>query len=135
MQNVLAMLNWISVYTDFLFPHTYAYHFPTWLTLAYLSPAVQWVGLHTFIAEGVGSTLIGELKSESCCAAKKEKKRHNMDYIESLTWNLPAKPLTAPPSRLGALPECSHAALQVVPALGLAHFTIILYLFIYMWMI
>lgn len=58
-----------------------------------------------------------------------------MDYIESLTWNLPAKPLTAPPSRLGALPECSHAALQVVPALGLAHFTIILYLFIYMWMI
>lgn len=79
MQNVLAMLNWISVYTDFLFPHTYAHHFPTWLTLAYLSIwgfslAVQWVGLHTFIAEGVGSALIGELKSESCCAAGKKKK-------------------------------------------------------------
>ena len=54
------MLNWISVYTDFLFPHTYAHHFPTWLILAYLSIwgfslAVQWVGLHAFIAESAVS--------------------------------------------------------------------------------
>ena len=39
------------------------------------SLAVQWLGLHTFIAEGPGSTLVKELTSHKPhSAAKKEKK-------------------------------------------------------------
>ena len=67
------------------------------------------------------------------CSWKKKKKTQYGPHRKSHL-DLPAKPLTAPPSRLGALLEYPHAALQVVPALGLAHFIIILYLFICMWM-
>lgn len=103
MQNVLAMLNGYLCILDFLFPHTYAHHFPTWLTLAYLSIwgfslAVQWVGLHTFIAEGVGSALIGELKIRvMLCSWKKKKKKTQYGPHRKSTLDLPAKPLTAPP--------------------------------------
>lgn len=55
-----------------------------------------------------------------------------MDYIESLTWNLPAKPLTAPPSRLGALPECSHVPCKC-SSIGVSTFYynfVLIYLFV-----